>query len=169
VGRSRVAVTRVHAAQHQAYIDDINELAVVRAWGIYESYLANRADDLLRRELPVSATPNAVVQYVHTETSDAFERSFESLRRFWKEGLGVSGPTWDAVAQYKWLRNLIVHGVGYARPRPGAKPFKPPVAARLKVASLRPQVYRVPIYDSDFVGLLTAVRVFVRWAERTRP
>src|SRR5687768_11102831 len=80
VASSEAQITStVPLALRPSYPADLYQLALVRAWGILESYLARRGHDTLRADLPVSTSPNDTVRFVHTLTLDTFERGYKKM------------------------------------------------------------------------------------------
>lgn len=170
VAQLRREARLLSAPRRRAYQADINELGLVRGWSVLEAYLTSRADTLLQRDLPVPVVPSPLQMHVHAAVLDDF-RSWRGIEEFWKHGLGSSGPHWQALPEYKELRNVIAHGLGYVRPRPGPKPFSAAMTRRLSTARLSPRSYagRVPIVDSDLDKFLAIVADFIATCETSNP
>jgi hypothetical protein len=158
------------SSRRLAYAADINELGLVRAWSILEAYLTSRGEALLQRDLPIPSSPSDLQSHVHGSILADF-RGWQGIEAFWQQGLGVSGARWSKLPEFKELRNVIAHGLGYVRPKPGAKPFSPAMARRLAAARLSPRTYsgRVPLVDDDLDAFIAIVQDFVTWCESSRP
>jgi hypothetical protein len=153
-----------------AHLADINELGLVRAWSILEAYLTSRGDVILQRDLPIPGKATTLQAHVHGSILDDF-RSWRGIETFWQAGLGLTGAQWKTLPEYKELRNVISHGLGYVRPRPGPKPFSAAMTRRLTAAKLTPRSYfgRVPLVDADLDTFLDVVRDFIKSAEAAVP
>ena len=170
VGQLRRQASLVRStSRREGHLADINEVAIVRGWSILESYLSVRADAVLQRDVPLPTPSKPIHDQVRAGLLDRWE-TWARLQAFWQEGLGLQGSRWGKVPEYKELRNLIAHGYGYVRPRPGRQPSKA-LASRLSAARLSPRSYagRVPLKDADADGLIKLVREIVSWAEVSVP
>jgi hypothetical protein len=157
------------SSRRNGHLSDINEVALIRAWSILESYLNGRGDALLQRDLPVPSPPLPLPEHIRGAVLDQWTR-WPELQKFWEIGLGLGGPLWKQLLEYKELRNLIAHGHGYVRPRPG-RPYTKALMARLAFATSSPATYagRIPLADKDVDRFLALVQRFVDWAEKARP
>jgi hypothetical protein len=174
VVRARIALALIpprSAAEHRT---DLAEVGLVRAFSILESYLSDRGDTLVRRDLPVPVAPAALTRAAHTRILGAFRGSFDSGPvAFWKEGLELDLKTfpggWSKVSDYRDLRNLIVHGLAYVRP--GGSRLRPSIAARIRSFTSDPENYtgRVPVSDKDYEDCVKVASAFIKWVDRQRP
>jgi hypothetical protein len=173
VVRARIALSLTAPRSAPAHRADLAEVGLVRAFSILESYLSDRGDTLVRRDLPVPIVPRALTRAAHTRILGAFRGSFESGPvAFWKEGLELDLKTfpggWSKVSEFKDLRNLIVHGLGYVRP--GGTPMRPSIAARVRSFTSDPDNYtgRVPVSDKDYEECVRIVSAFIKWVDRQK-
>jgi hypothetical protein len=179
LNRLRVVITRARPAV--AVIPttagvarrDVDEIGIVRAFSVLESYLSARADSFIRRDLPVPDPPHEIAVYAHSRlissTFGNFERGTMTL---WHLGLGVDlskfPGRWNRINEFRELRNLLTHGLGYVRP--GPIKLKPGIRKRLATVTASPETFvgRVPVGTNDFDDLATLVRDFVLWADAQR-
>lgn len=157
--------------------DDLNDLAIVRAWSILEAYLHDRGEVITKRELPIPSPRPALAGYLYDRTENSFRGSFPKLKGYWEEALGVpvgnKAPGWQRLTFYHLLRNLIVHSVAEIQlSGEGLKKALQDELRRRLAAERRKPVSergRFPISDSDFDELADLVIAFVLWADTERP
>jgi hypothetical protein len=153
----------------QTYRSDLRELVVVRAFSILESFLTERGDTLLRRELPVPAAPGPMTAFAHQAILGSFRGNFQrGPVAFWRKALGVDIGKFTRskdLDAYRELRNLVTHALGYVRP--GGSPLPESLKSRLLKVAADPATYvgRVPIDDTDVDDVLDLVHEFVIWVD----
>ena|SRR5436190_13182309 len=152
---------------------DVNELGIVRAFSILESYLSERGDTIIRRELPVPTPPPKLVEYAHLHLMASLRGNFDrGPVRLWRRGLGVEINNFRRrkdVDDLRELRNLVTHALGYVRP--GGTPLPASLNTRLTRLTSDPASYvgRIPVTDDDVGDALALVREFVVWVDAQRP
>ena len=106
LSRARPAVTGTSPWMVESR-QDLNEVAIVRAFSVLEAYLVDRADSLLVEELPVPPKPSALVAHLYDSVLASFRGRLENRVGFWKTALRCrSGKRIPAVA----------HGQGRTEP-----------------------------------------------------
>ncbi len=173
VSRGRLLFGLAPGPAGPSYRSELNEVGIVRAFSVLESFLTDRGDSLFRRDLPVPSAPSAMVKYAHSQILRSFRGDFErGPVAFWKSGLGVelaTFPRWQDVEDYRQLRNTITHALGYVRP--GGSKMPQAIERRLRAITLDPSSFvgRIPIADRDFDDIASLVLEFVLWADGQRP
>lgn len=172
VSNSRRFIAALPPPRGRTLAAELNDVAIVRAVSVLESYLTDRADTLMRRDLPVPYPATQLVQYLHENVLASFRGSFDrGSKRFWDNALGVElkrGPNWSALADFRELRNAIVHSLGFVR---AGDKLSSSIERRIKSVTGTPSIYsgRIPVTDNDFDDLAVAVRAYVMWTDRMRP
>jgi hypothetical protein len=181
LSRARPAVTSTPRWMVESR-QDLNEVAIVRAFSVLEAYLVDRADSLLVQELPVPAKPSALVAHLYESVLASFRGRFEYRVGFWKTALGVdlarAYPKWSKVKDDQDLRNALTHGLGYMHPNrneripaDSRRKTSEKIAVRLRLVTARPDTYtgRIPVDDADADASIVLAKDAITWIERTRP
>lgn len=167
VARSRRSLAEVRPKRkRRGLLDDLNQVAVVRAWSIVDAYLVDRPDAVVRQKLPVPVAPSDLVGTVHAEVV-ASMNNFNRQADFWRKALGVDLKPYRArLDEFRILRNVVVHGAGYVRPRFGTETNEA-VKRRLRAAGITSATYAgpIPISEADVTGYFGLVREFIEWAD----
>jgi hypothetical protein len=166
VGRAQLAVG-VIPSRAGAERRDVAEIGIVRAFSVLESYLSARAD------LPVPDPPRDLPTYAHSRLLGSFRGDFvRGPVEFWRVGLSVDLEKfpggWKRLDEYRELRNVLTHGLGYVRP--GPTKLKASIRKRIARVTTSPDTYagRVPLDASEFDEIARLVHEFVVWADVQR-
>ena len=171
VRRARFSALTVPPGLRPRYRRDITQLGIVRTFGALEAYLTDHADTIMRRELPVPANPTGIIAFVHMQTLASFRGSMSRPLDYWRDALGVdprSHTNWARIDEYRHLRNVITHAVGYVRA--GGSRLPKPIEKRITAITSSPARYsgEVPMTDSDFEECANLVVDIVRWLDDAR-
>ncbi len=171
IARSQATIRLIPRPTRRAQLSDLAELGVVRAFSVLESYLSERADTIIREDLPVPASPTSLTHFAHLNLLGAFRGNFErGMVGFWKKALDVDlqklPDGWSNVDEFRELRNLLTHGLGYVRP--GGAQLPSSLTKRLRKVTADPGTFtgRVPVENQDFDEIARLVRSTVLWVDQ---